>query len=386
MIFPALIHTVAATVYVGIFVAGTKAVTFYPNANLSDTSGNIIQAHGGAIIQDKNALLLTSIRYWFGQNDSADTNFDAFEGTPCYKTTDFNSWEYLGLALSPQPGTNISNDSVVEREKVLYNAKNSEYVMWFHSDNADYSLATVGVATSKHIAGPYEFQGNFHPLGHQSRDMTVWQDPDTDEAYLVFATDNNANLAIASLNSDYTNVTAILYNFTNVYWEAPGVFKYEDKFYLLVSPQNGWTPTPNLWMTAPSMSGPWTSAADLAPSDAYTYLTQNAYDIVIEGTKETTHVYLGDRWNGNELYSSTYSFMPLVFENGNLTIHNTGGWTLDVQTGEWWDLKYSSITAAKSTSSQLVSCSDECPGGEAAKMTNTQDFSCMFQLHSTALF
>lgn len=50
--------------------------------------------------------------------------------------------------------------------------------------------------------------------------MTVWQDPDTDEAYLVFATDNNANLAIASLNSDYTNVTAILYNFTNVYWEG----------------------------------------------------------------------------------------------------------------------------------------------------------------------
>jgi len=113
-------------------------------------------------------------------------------------------------------------------------------------------------------------------------------------------------------------------------------------------------------------------------------LTQNAYDIVIQGTNKITHIYLGDRWNGNELYSSTYSFLPLVFDNGNLTIHNTGGWTLDVRTGEWQNLDYTSITAAQSTSTDLVSCSDGCPGGKAANMTNTQDFSCMFQLHLTA--
>ena len=84
--------------------------------------------------------------------------------------------------------------------------------------------------------------------------MTVWQDPDTGDAYLIFATDGNANLAIASLNDDYTNVVEVLHNFTDVYWEAPGVFKDGDTFYLLISPQNGWTPTPNLWMSATSMS------------------------------------------------------------------------------------------------------------------------------------
>lgn len=110
------------------------------------------------------------------------------------------------------------------------------------------------MATSKRINGPYSFLYGFYPLGHQSRDMTVWQDPDTHEGYLVFATDNNANLAIATLNDDYTNTTAIISNFTNVYWEAPGVFHNDGSFYLLLSPQNGWTPTPNLWMSAPSMS------------------------------------------------------------------------------------------------------------------------------------
>lgn len=84
--------------------------------------------------------------------------------------------------------------------------------------------------------------------------MTVWQDPVTHEAYLVFATDNNANLAIATLNDDYTNTTAVVSNFTNVYWEAPGVFRDGNRFYLLTSPQNGWTPTPNKWLSAPSMS------------------------------------------------------------------------------------------------------------------------------------
>jgi len=64
MMFPARTHTFAATVCIVLLVAGVKAVTFYPNANLSDTSGSIIQAHGGAIIQDKNALA-TGASTWY---------------------------------------------------------------------------------------------------------------------------------------------------------------------------------------------------------------------------------------------------------------------------------------------------------------------------------
>jgi Glycosyl hydrolases family 43 len=236
--------------------ANAASAVFYPNANLTDTDGNIIQAHGGAIIQDQNALDTgASTWYWFGQNDSTDMDFDGFLGVSCYRSEDgMSTWENLGLALSPQSGTSISDDAVVERPKVLYNAKTETYVMWFHLDNSDYGLAEVGIATSSSISGPYYFVGGFSPLGQQSRDMGVYQDPDTDDAWLIFATNDNADLAIATLNDDYTNTTEVVYTFSSVYWEAPGVIKNEDTYYLLVSPQNGWTPTANLWLSATSMS------------------------------------------------------------------------------------------------------------------------------------
>lgn len=221
--------------------------------------------------------------------------------------------------------------------------------------------------------------------------MTVWQDPTTDEGYLIFATDNNANLAIASLNDGYTNASEVLYNFTDVYWEAPGVIKRQDTFYLLYSPQDGWTPDDNGWMKAPAMKvrlrvslfnktvidkmqGPWTKPKQLAPKPSDTCLTQNGYDITIKGTKNTTYMYLGDRWNGVELFSSGYAFMPLVFGDDTLRIHNTGGWTLNAETGEWSDLDFDAIHAANTNSTQLVSCASTCAGGKAANMTNSTGF------------
>lgn len=123
-------------------VSGAAQAAFYPNVNITDTSGNLIQAHSGAIIQDQNALKQgNNVWYWFGQNDTTDTDGDYFRGVTCYKTTDFTSWDYLGLALEPIANTNISTSAVVERPKVLYNKKNDEYVMWFHSDNHDYRYA-----------------------------------------------------------------------------------------------------------------------------------------------------------------------------------------------------------------------------------------------------
>lgn len=119
-----------------------EAAVFYPNVNLTDTSGKLIQAHGGAIIQTKNAEARGgSTWYWFGQDDTTDTSFDGFLGVTCYRSEDMLAWDYLGHALSPEEGTPISNTSVVERPKVLYNAKNDEYVMWFHLDNNDYRYA-----------------------------------------------------------------------------------------------------------------------------------------------------------------------------------------------------------------------------------------------------
>lgn len=124
------------------------------------------------------------------------------------------------------------------------------------------------------------------------------------------------------------------------------------------------------------MAGPWSDTTLLAPKGAYAYLTQNAYDITINGTDEIFYLYLGDHWSGNALSSSTYAFYPVIYNGSALSLHYTGGWTLDVATGTWSDLPYTTVTADNSTTSDdaLVSCDDECAGGQAANMTGSSSF------------
>lgn len=371
--------TLSAFAAVGLSVLrGVEAAnaTFFPTNNLTDNSGNAIQAHGGAILRGQGN---DTAWYWFGEDKTNETTVGHFIGVNCYKSADFSSWDYLGPVLTPIAATNISNASIVERPKVLYNEKNAEYVMWFHSDNASYGAAMVGVATSKTIDGQYSWRGSFKPFGNDSRDMTVWKDPDTQIAYLIFATTDNADLEIASLDDDYYNVSEGLYTFPDVYWEAPGAFKIDGVYYLVYSPQDGWTPTNDGYLTATNMSGPWSSSTLLAPDDTYTFLTQNAYDITITGCDATMYFYYGDHWNGNHLAASTYSFYPVIYNGTGLSLHQTGGWTLDIETGTWVDLTYAFVTAASSTTanSTLIPCAD-CAGGLAANMTSNQTFSFMW--------
>lgn len=63
---------------------------------------------------------------------------------------------------------------VLERPKVLFNARSSKFVMWMHIDTADYELAHLGVAVSDHPLGPFKYLGSFRPHGQQSRDFTVF--------------------------------------------------------------------------------------------------------------------------------------------------------------------------------------------------------------------
>lgn len=112
-------------------------IQIHPTINMTDTSGNPIQAHGGDILQQDGYF------YWFGEDKTGETTSGHFVGVNCYRSADFQSWEHRGAVLTPQENTNISSASVVERPKVLYNDKNDEYVMWFHSDSSNYGAAMV---------------------------------------------------------------------------------------------------------------------------------------------------------------------------------------------------------------------------------------------------
>lgn len=100
-------------------------------------------------------------------------------GVASCSTDDFITWRFEGIMLHYANITDMvfgtPGPFVVERPKVLYNAKTGKYVMWMSVDNANRSLGLAGLAVSDYRNGPYDFIRTFYPDGNETRDQMVYQ-------------------------------------------------------------------------------------------------------------------------------------------------------------------------------------------------------------------
>lgn len=310
-----LLSLVAATFAETVIVSG---------ATWTDTSGNPIQAHGAGILK------VGSTFYWVGEDKSH--NSALFKAVSCYSSTDLVNWARQNDALTPQANTMISTNNIVERPKIVFNKKNNEYVMWFHSDSSNYGAAMVGVATAKSPCGPYTFKGSFKPLGADSRDEGLFQDDDAAQTtYLLYASDNNQNFKITQLDANYYNVTTQVSVLSGSTLESPGIVKRNGKYFLIASHTSGWAPNPNKFFSASSLAGPWTAQADIATPATRTWYSQNAYDLPLGSNA----IYMGDRWRPSLLGSSRYIWYPLDFSSGNPQIVHADVWSVNPSAGTY---------------------------------------------------
>lgn len=101
----------------------------------------------------------------------------------------------------------------MERPKIIgRNPVSKKYVMWFHCDQLNFGMKSVGVLTADAITGPYSFASPcFKPDGQDSYDMgTYWDDAAAGgdgHAYLIRSV-RNAFAGISQLTPDWTNTTA----------------------------------------------------------------------------------------------------------------------------------------------------------------------------------
>lgn len=181
-------------------------------AQLYDTSGAKIQAHGGQIQQ----FTVNGETKWYWYGEDKTNGYRPVEGVHLYTSTDLYNWQDEGLALRAIPvsadeyGKNLTNldiftsdeyfkdlygdyagkdaddtalypqgklqetywnlaedRCVIERPKVIYNQTTGKYVMWFHADGrtpqntADYGKADAGVAIADSPAGPFKLLGTY---------------------------------------------------------------------------------------------------------------------------------------------------------------------------------------------------------------------------------
>jgi beta-galactosidase len=283
---------------------------FKPGAVWIDENGEVINAHGGAI------LLVNKTWYWFGEKRGRHTS----EGVNVYSSKDLHHWKYEGLALSQSQDTasDIAVGCVMERPKVIYNSRTKKYVMWFHLElrGQGYKAARAGVAISDKVTGPYVFLKSFRPNNNMSRDMTLFVDDDG-KAYHIYSSRENYDLRIVQLTDDYTSATAKDKMIFSEHREAPAIFKYHQKYFLITSGCTGWAPNKASLHVADSLFGDWKSLGNplKGPGADSTYGGQSTYILPVKNKSQQSFIFMADKWNPKDLRDSRYIWLPVQFEN-----------------------------------------------------------------------
>ena len=314
----ALLFLIAAQ---GRVVAQMKAI--YSGVPWFDDKGQVVSAHGANIIKDKGKF------YLFGEAHTDTSN--AFVGFNCYSSKDLYNWKFESVALPVQRTGKLGPNRVGERPKVMKSPKTGEYVMYMHVDTLGYKDQFVGYATSNSVAGPYTFKGPLLFNGKPIRkwDMGTFQDQDG-VGYVLF----HGGL-IYQLSEDYKSITQLVNNGFGSGFESPALFRKDSIYYFLGSHLTSWERNDNDYYTATSLKGPWTKRGFFAPEGTLTWNSQTTFVLPILGSKDTTFMFMGDRWSyPKQASAATYVWQPLTISGTSLSIPRyQQAWQVNLKTG-----------------------------------------------------
>lgn len=306
----------------------TMRVPVHTGEIVNDISGKPVNAHGAGVLFFKGSYYLFGEikkgNTWLVPDQSWEDYRVPAGGVSCYSSKDLLSWKYEGKALAPVVGDashDLDTGKVIERPKVVYNKRTKKFVMWMHVDANDYSYSQAGVAVSDKPQGPYKYLGSVKPNGQMSRDMTLYKDDD-ERAYLIYASESNKTMHVCLLNDDYLSPSKTYTRITSAAdREAPAVFKYNKKYYLITSGCTGWSPNPATYAVADSLLGEWRQQGDpcKGPGAETTFQSQSTFVLPLPG-KPGTFLFMADRWNKTDLERSTYIWLPLKMVNGRVVI------------------------------------------------------------------
>ena len=348
---------------VAALAVGCGAPKELPNGGIwPDDSGVHVNAHGGGILKQGDTY------YWYGQFIiEGELGNTAQVGVSCYSSKDLLNWknEGIALAVSEDPESDIAKGSIIERPKVIYNARTGKYVMWFHLEllGNGYKSARCGIAVSDTPTGPFTYlrsmrpnaghyalnatpyhkrndnyppaqrftggvlpspidQGNMNihgrdmAGGQMSRDMNLFVDTDG-SAYLIHASEENSTLHISRLTDDYLDTDSLYVRlFPERFHEAPAMFKRGGKYYMITSDCTGWAPNAARSMCADEILGEWRELGNpCVGEDAdLTFHGQSTYVLQVGEGDAARYIFMADRWTPENAIDGRYLWLPISFE------------------------------------------------------------------------
>jgi len=357
-----------------VFGQSNKQTAFRPGEIWNDVKGVHINAHGGGIMYQKGTY------YWYGEHKVAgEIGNTAQVGVHCYSSKDLYNWKDEGVVLSVVEDTtsDIQKGCVMERPKVIYNAKTKKYVMWFHIElkGKGYGYARSGVAIASKPTGPFVFRGSirsnpgkwpmnvlpvhklpvcdyvkntyfpgngfsgsvdslnilgkFFDEGQMERDMNLFVDDDG-KAYHIYASEYNATLHIAELTDDYlAHSGKYVRAFVGRWMEAPTLFKHNGLYYFIGSGCTGWIPNEARSAVAPTIWGPWKELGNpcVGKDAETTFQSQSTYVLPVAG-KKNAFVFMADRWMPKNAIDGRYVWLPITFKEDKIQIKWLDKWRL----------------------------------------------------------
>ena len=345
-----------------------KSNCFYSGEPWPDDHGNPINAHGAGF------LYCDGVYYWYGEHkiEGAEGN-RAHVGVHVYSSRNLYHWhdEGIALAVSNDPASELARGCILERPKVVFNAKTGKYMMWFHLEPAgleNYSGSRSGVAVSETPTGPFTYLGSLRPNagiwplnvpedsrrrldtdelshvalldlpggplpyypkhllfrrdfegGQMARDMTLFVDDDG-SAYHIYASEANGTLHISQLSDDYLWPSGrYIRIFPGRFHEAPAMMKWRGRYFLITSGCTGWAPNEARVSVADSIWGPWEELGNpcIGPGAqiANTFNSQGAFILPVAGERDA-FIFAADRWNPMNAIDGRYVWLPIEFHHG----------------------------------------------------------------------
>ena len=113
--------------------------------------------------------------------------------------------------------------------------------------------------------------------------------------------------------------------------EAPAIFKYNNKYYLITSGTSGWAPNAAKFAYANSVLGPWVLANNpcVGTNSNITFGGQSTFVLPVQG-QPGKFIFMADKWVSSNLPHSTYIWLPLSASSYQVTITWHSVWDLSL--------------------------------------------------------
>lgn len=296
-------------------------------AAVATNTGATVQAHAPGFIR------VGDIWYMCGEDRAAGPSAPWTPDVNLYSSVDLVNWKFERKIIQNGVTTpELGNGRFIERPKLLYNPKTGKYVVWCHYEQGNYGASEAACFECDSVNGAYKKVWTGRPLGTKSRDCNVFQDNDG-SAYFISTTDENSNLGLFRLSDDYHSAVEKTVLFAGQGREAPAIVRVGDRYFMFNSACSGWDPNQCKMSHSANIKSGWTGLSNVGNYNAYD--TQAAAILTIKGTKKTTYLYVGDRWQDPDLVGTKTIIFPITFNGTTATLNYRERFDINFVTGEW---------------------------------------------------